>query len=120
MAGILVALHFDEVRAFVERWYRQVITGAVVMGVMATLWYLIAVWTGSPTGHASDLYQPVAFLWFTAAVAALECGTWMWWRRSTAVARRRKFFSAEIPGRTDRRDLSLPRALPQHGAVGAR
>ena len=44
------------------------------MGVVATLWYLIAVWTGSDTGHASDLYQPVAFLWFTAAVAALECG----------------------------------------------
>ena len=32
VAGILVALHFDEVRAFVERWYRQVIVGAVVMG----------------------------------------------------------------------------------------
>ena len=45
------------------------------------MWYLIAVWTGSDTGHASDLYQPVAFLWFTAAVAALECGTWAWYRR---------------------------------------
>ena len=33
VAGILVALHFDEVRSFVERWYRQVIAGAVVMGV---------------------------------------------------------------------------------------
>jgi peptidoglycan/LPS O-acetylase OafA/YrhL len=86
VAGILVALHFDEVRAFVERWYRQVIAGAVVMGIIATLWYLIAVWTGSPTGRASDLYQPVAFLWFTAAVAALECGAWMWWRH----AQRRK------------------------------
>ncbi len=49
VAGILVALHFDEVRAFVERWYRQVIAGAVLMGVVATLWYLVAVWTGSPT-----------------------------------------------------------------------
>ena len=45
------------------------------------MWYLIAVWTGSDTGHASDLYQPIAFLWFTAAVAALECGTWAWYRR---------------------------------------
>ena len=96
MAGILVALHFDQVRNFVERWYRQVIAGAVLMGVIATLWYLIAVWTGSPTGRASDLYQPVAFLWFTAAVAALECGAWMWWRHS---ARRPgsapRYFSAE-------------------------
>jgi hypothetical protein len=81
VAGILVALHFDEVRAFVERWYRQVIAGAALMGIAATLWYLIAVWTGSTPGRASDLYQPIAFLWFTAAVAALECGAWMWYRR---------------------------------------
>ena len=27
VAGILVALHFDQVRSFVERWYRQVIAG---------------------------------------------------------------------------------------------
>ncbi len=97
IAGILVALHFDQVRAFVERWYRQVIAGAVVMGAIATLWYLVAVWTGSPTGRASDLYQPVAFLWFTAAVAALECGAWMWWRRSAGrPGRGAPVFSAEF------------------------
>jgi hypothetical protein len=97
VAGILVALHFDEVRAFVERWYRQVIAAAVLMGAIATLWYLIAVWTGSPTGRASDLYQPVAFLWFTAAVAALECGAWMWWRHSTChPARGPRILSAEF------------------------
>jgi hypothetical protein len=97
VAGILVALHFDQVRAFVERWYRQVIAGAVVMGAIATLWYLVAVWTGSPTGRASDLYQPVAFLWFTAAVAALECGAWMWWRHSTRrSARGPRVLSAEF------------------------
>jgi peptidoglycan/LPS O-acetylase OafA/YrhL len=97
VAGILVALHFDQVRAFVERWYRQVIAGAVVMGAIATLWYLVAVWTGSPTGRASDLYQPVAFLWFTAAVAALECGAWMWWRRSLRRPKRGpRVFSAEF------------------------
>ena len=84
VAGILVALHFDQVRDFVERWLRQIISGAVVIGVAATLWYLIAVWVGSGTGRASDLYQPVAFLWFTAAVAALECGTWWWYRRTLA------------------------------------
>jgi peptidoglycan/LPS O-acetylase OafA/YrhL len=81
VAGVLVALHFDEIRAFVERRWRAVIAVGVVVGVMATMWYLIAVWTGSDTGHASDLYQPVAFLWFTAAVAALECATWAWYRR---------------------------------------
>ena len=82
VAGILVALHFDEVRGFVERWYRQMIAGAVLTGFAATLWYLVAVWTGSATGRASDLYQPIAFVWFTAAVAALECGAWMWFRHA--------------------------------------
>ncbi len=81
VAGVLVALHFEEIRGFVERYWRAVIAVGVVVGVVATMWYLIAVWTGSDTGHASDLYQPVAFLWFTAAVAALECGTWAWYRR---------------------------------------
>jgi peptidoglycan/LPS O-acetylase OafA/YrhL len=83
IAGILVALHFDQVRGFVERRWRQVIALAGGVGVVATLWYLLAVWTGTPTGGASDLYQPIAFLWFTAAVAALECGTWAWYRRQT-------------------------------------
>ena len=82
IAGILVALHFEQVRQFVERWCRQMIVGALAIGVAATFWYLVAVWTGSTTGRASDLYQPVAFLWFTAAVAGLEAGTWWWYRRS--------------------------------------
>jgi peptidoglycan/LPS O-acetylase OafA/YrhL len=96
IAGILVALHFDQVRRFVERWYRQIIAGAVLIGIIATMWYLVAVWTGSGTGRASDLYQPVAFLWFTAAVAALECATWIWYRRKTSMrAARFRFMSAE-------------------------
>jgi peptidoglycan/LPS O-acetylase OafA/YrhL len=97
VAGILVALHFGQVRGFVERWYRQVIAIAVVMGAAATMWYLIAVWTGSTPGRASDLYQPIAFLWFTAAVAALECGTWMWYRRRRRPHRHHapRVFSAE-------------------------
>jgi peptidoglycan/LPS O-acetylase OafA/YrhL len=88
VAGVLVALHFDEVRRFVERWCRPVIAAAAVIGIAATLWYLVAVWVGSPTGRASDLYQPMAFLWFTAAVAALECGTWWWYRRTMTSGRR--------------------------------
>jgi peptidoglycan/LPS O-acetylase OafA/YrhL len=95
-AGILVALHWDQVRAFVERWYRQVIAGAILMGIAATMWYLVAVWSGSAPGRASDLYQPIAFLWFTAAVAALECGAWMWFRRRARRPRRApRFFTAE-------------------------
>ena len=62
----------------------------VVMGIVATMWYLVAVWTGSTPGHASDLYQPIAFLWFTAAVAALECGAWMWFRRQARAAAGRR------------------------------
>ena len=96
VAGILVALHWNQVRGFVERWYRQVIAGAVLMGIAATMWYLLAVWTGSTPGRASDLYQPIAFLWFTAAVAALECGAWMWFRRRARRPERApRFFTAE-------------------------
>jgi peptidoglycan/LPS O-acetylase OafA/YrhL len=76
LAGVLVALHFDQVRRFVATWYRQMIFAAALIGVAATLWYLVAVWVGSGTGPASDLYQPIAFVWFAAAVVALECGTW--------------------------------------------
>ena len=83
VAGVLVALHLEQVRRFVERWYRQVIAGALAVLVAATLWYLVAVWTGSTTGRASDLYQPIAFLWFTAAVGrARECGTYKWYQRT--------------------------------------
>ena len=88
VAGILVALHFDDVRRFIERRWRQVIALGVAMCAVATSWYLVAVWTGSDTGYASDLYQPIAFLWFTAAVAALECGTWVWYRRQVRRASR--------------------------------
>jgi peptidoglycan/LPS O-acetylase OafA/YrhL len=88
VAGVLVALHFDEVRRFVERRWRQVIALGAGVGVVATAWYLVAVWTNEGTGRASDLYQPVAFLWFTAAVAALECGTWAWYRRQVRRAGR--------------------------------
>ncbi len=96
VAGILVALHWNQVRGFVERWYRQVIASAVLMGIAATMWYLVAVWTGSTPGRASDLYQPIAFLWFTAAVAALECGAWMWFRRRALRPERApRFFTAE-------------------------
>ena len=99
VAGVLVALHFDQVRRFVERRWRQVIALGVAVGVLATMWYLVAVWTGSDSGRASDLYQPVAFLWFTAAVAALECRTWAWYRREVRRAGRPprwpRLFSAE-------------------------
>ncbi len=84
IAGVLVALHLDQVRTFIERWWRQVIGAAAAIGAIAALWYLVAVWTGSDTGRASDLYQPIAFVWFTAAVAALECGTWWWYQRTRA------------------------------------
>jgi hypothetical protein len=94
VAGVLVALHFDEVGQFVERWVRQLIGLGVAIGVAATMWYLIAVGTGSGTGRASDLYQSIAFLWFTAAVAALEGGTWWWFRRTMTNGQRPGYLSA--------------------------
>lgn len=95
IAGILVALHLDQVYRFAQRWYRQMVALALAVGVAATLWYLIAVWTGDGTGRASDLYQPIAFLWFTAAVAAIECATLLWYQRSSGRPKRRGLLSAE-------------------------
>jgi len=85
VAGVLVAMHYEQVHRFVARWYRMVVGTAAVVGVAATLWYLGAVWSGAGTGFASDIYQPVAFLWFTAVVAALECLTWRWYQRSVSL-----------------------------------
>jgi peptidoglycan/LPS O-acetylase OafA/YrhL len=80
IAGILVALHYERVHRFVDRWWRQFVALAVFIGVAATLWYLVAVWAGESTGFASNIYQPIAFLWFTAVVAALECCTYRWYK----------------------------------------
>lgn len=94
VAGILVALHLDQVWRFVARHHRRIIAGALAMLVVATAYYLVAVWTGSSTGRASDLYQPIAFLWFTAAVAGLESGTWWWYQRHRGRPRRLPALSA--------------------------
>ncbi len=80
IAGILVALHYERVHEVVERWWRQFAALAVIVGVAAILWYLVAVWTGESAGRASNIYQPIAFLWFTAVVAALEACTYRWYR----------------------------------------
>ena len=119
MAGVLVALHFDEVGQFVERWVRQLIGLGVAIGVAATMWYLIAVGTGSGTGRASDLYQSIAFLWFTAAVAALEGGTWWWFRRTMTNGQRARLSVGGLFGQQDRWHLILSRSLPQPGAFRA-
>ena len=114
IAGILVALHFDQVRSFVERWYRQVIAGAVVMGVIATMWYLVAVWTGSPTGSRLGPL-PTRGL---PVVHRRRGGARV--RRLDVVAPQRaprgthaQVPLSPVPRRPDRRDLPLPRALHQ-------
>lgn len=95
IAGILVALHLDEVYRFAQRWFRQTIGVALAVGVATTMWYLVAVWTGEGTGRASNIYQPIAFVWFTAAVAALECGTLLWYQWSSRRPKRHGALSAE-------------------------
>jgi peptidoglycan/LPS O-acetylase OafA/YrhL len=81
LAGILVAFHYEQVHRFVDRWWRHFVVLAVVVGFAATMWYLGGVWSGTNTGFASNIYQPIAFLWFTAVVAALECCTYRWYKR---------------------------------------
>ncbi len=92
VAGMLVALHLDQVLSFVARRYRQILIVTAGVGVLQVAWYMISVWSGSTIAQASDIYQPSATVWCFAAIAGLFALSW-WWdqrtRRSTEKGRRR-------------------------------
>jgi peptidoglycan/LPS O-acetylase OafA/YrhL len=78
VAGALVALHLDDVRAFVSRHMRQifVVTGAT--GGLMVLWYAVQVGTGTSLLRASDAYQPEAVVWYFSAIGAMFALS-LWW-----------------------------------------
>jgi peptidoglycan/LPS O-acetylase OafA/YrhL len=96
IAGMLVALHLDQVLDFVSRHYRKILTFTVVTGAFTVYWYMFSVWSGNSVERASDIYEPFATLWCFAAIAGILCLSWLWERRSQASARtpRRTFPSA--------------------------
>jgi peptidoglycan/LPS O-acetylase OafA/YrhL len=78
VAGVLVALHFDDIVDFVSRRYQRIMTIAAVVGLLTVLWYMISVWTGSSVERASDIYEPLAVVWCLAAIAGIFSLSWWW------------------------------------------
>lgn len=84
VAGALAAWHFGELQRFVERRSRLVLVAVGVVGAAAEGYYAYGVVAGQAPGHASDLFQPVAALWFLASCAGLWAAGWRWAARSAA------------------------------------
>jgi peptidoglycan/LPS O-acetylase OafA/YrhL len=82
IAGMLVALHLDEVVAFVSRHYRRILLGTGAAAVLMVIWYAVSVWSGSSVERASDIYEPQAALWCLAAIAGVFAFSW-WWQQRT-------------------------------------
>ena len=78
VAGALVALHFDQVCAFVARHTRRIFVLSGVIGGLMILWYAVQVDIGTSLLRASDAYQPEAVLWYFAAIASMFAVS-LWW-----------------------------------------
>ncbi len=81
VAGMLVALHLDQVLDFVARRYRQILLVTAGVGLLQVAWYMISVWSGNSIAQASDIYQPSATVWCFAAIAGLFALSWWWDQR---------------------------------------
>ena len=93
VAGMLVALHLDEVFDFVARRYRQILLVTAGVGVLEVVWYVISFWTGSTLAQVSDIYQPSAVVWCMVAIAGVFSLSW-WWNQRSPSSRTPKLFSA--------------------------
>lgn len=83
VAGLLAADHVDQVQRLVARHWRRVLAGTIFMLAGALGYYVYGLEIGQTPGQASDLYQPVACLWFLAAIAGLYALGWLWARRAS-------------------------------------
>jgi TRAP-type C4-dicarboxylate transport system permease small subunit len=93
IAGMLVALHLDQVLDFVSRRWRQ-----ILIVRPASLGYLpFSGTSGNTVERASDIYEPASVLWCFAAIAGMLSISW-WWDQRT-------------PGTRRARSLSLPASL---------
>lgn len=84
VAGALAADHFGDVQRFVERHSGAIlwVTGAIA--VVTEGYYAFGLFLHQTPGQASDLYQPVATVWFLAACFGLWALGWRWARRASA------------------------------------
>lgn len=71
VSGALAAAHLRELQRLFERYSAQILWGVAAVGAAVEGYYAYGLETGSTPGHASDLFQPVAVVWFLAACAGL-------------------------------------------------
>jgi len=90
VAGALAADHVGEIQRVMERHSARIIGVMAAMFVLTEGYYAAGLVMGNTPGHASDLYQPVATLWFLSACYGLWAVGWRWARRA-AVRRPTRF-----------------------------
>jgi peptidoglycan/LPS O-acetylase OafA/YrhL len=84
LAGVLIALHIEQMHAFVQKWHRWILAASVAVGVATLLWYLSEIWGGASTGSAGDIFEPIAVVWGLAATTGIFALSWMWLQRRSA------------------------------------
>ena len=88
VAGALVAVHFDQVSAFVSRHQWRIIGLGGAIGGLTVLWYAVQIDRGTSLPTASNPVQAPAVIWFFAAIAALFALS-QWWEQRRRVPRAR-------------------------------
>lgn len=82
VAGALAADHVGEIQRVMERHSARIIGAMAALFVVTEGYYAAGLVMGNTPGHASDLYQPVAALWFLSACYGLWAVGWRWARRA--------------------------------------
>ena len=86
VSGVLAADHLGELQQLVERHSARILWGVLAVGVATEGYYAFGLEIGNTPGHASDLFQPVAVVWFLAACAGLWALGSRWADRAAARA----------------------------------
>ncbi len=84
VAGALAADHLGQVHRVLDRRNGRVLWGFAGMFAVLEGYYAFGLVQGNTPGHASDLFQPVAALWFLAACYGLWALGVRWARRAAA------------------------------------
>jgi peptidoglycan/LPS O-acetylase OafA/YrhL len=83
VSGVLAADHLDQLQQLVERHATRILLGVAAVGLGTEAYYAYGLEIGNTPGHASDLFQPVAVIWFLSACAGLWALGWRWAYRAS-------------------------------------
>lgn len=83
VAGVVAADHLEDLQRIVERHSATILWVVFTVGMAAEGYYAYGLVAGQVPGHASDLFQPVAVVWFLAACAGLWAGGSRWARHAS-------------------------------------